>query len=193
MDWRAVLRNRWTWLAAGAGVLAGGVVYVVRRGRGGQTGTGTPTVATQGYGPAGSGYFDSIATDVAEQLGQREAAWQQMFTDFTGDVTEQLAALGNEGPAAPTGPAPATPAASGPTWFGRTVPTQTYTTRAGETIASIYNRFQPINPQTGKPAGPANLYRFNAGPIHEATGFVNPDLYATQSIPAGTKILIPAG
>ncbi len=96
MDVRALLSNRWVWLAGAAAAGVGLVVFIARRRGSSQTNT-SDGGETAGYGAGGVGYFDSVATDVATQLGQYQTGWQSMFDEFTAGVNERLGDLPTSG------------------------------------------------------------------------------------------------
>lgn len=135
IDWRGLLRNRWTWVALAGAAAAGGVVLLRRR----STGAGTGG-AGGGLDPeaTGSGYFDSTATDVAEQLGQAQQGWQRMFDVFSASVNEKLSQI----PTADDAPPPITPAASAPGWTAVASPPPPITPPAAP--PATQTRFDPV-------------------------------------------------
>lgn len=108
MDWRELLRNRWTWAGVAGAAGLGAIVWWRRRGTAPAGGAGAGAAAgTPAYASGAVGSFDSTGTDVAAWLGQYSGSLDNQFKEFRTSVETRLAGI----PAEQTGTGTADPAA----------------------------------------------------------------------------------
>jgi len=145
MDWRELLRNRWTWAGVAGAAGLGAIVWWRRRSTGGAPGGGVgAAAASPAYASGAVGSFDSTGTDVAAWLGQYSGSLDNQFKEFTTAVETRLAAI----PAEQTGsgtpaPAPAPPPAQASTYL---IPAGANIYDIAYTQGSDLNAIRALNP-----------------------------------------------